>query len=86
MARKKVSPLGTRPWRCPICDYAASHGSNFSTQRGLGQHIAMSWDKAHVDWRVEKGILPHKYNTMREVQGMIAQIIPIIKNRKRNLP
>jgi len=79
VARRKALIDGTRPRRCPICDYSAPHGSNFATARGLAQHIAMKWDDAHRTWRLERGILPARVQTMREVRKMIPQIIPYLK-------
>ena len=81
---RKISSSRMKPWRCPICNYAAQSGSNFATQRGLAQHIAMKWDKAHEDRRVQRNLLA-KYDTMEEVQEMISQILPFISNCKYNL-
>lgn len=75
MARK-VSESGTRRYRCPICDEAGPQGSNFATARGLAQHIAMKWDKAHLDWRIERNIVPpHRPTDMPTVQRMIPEIL-----------
>jgi hypothetical protein len=69
MARENVIAK-LRPWKCPICSYQRE------TARQLAQHIAMKWDKSHIDWRVEHGILPpHRPEDMPTVHRMIPEIL-----------
>jgi hypothetical protein len=69
---RALRPDGTRPCRCPVCDR-----TNFAYPKNVAQHIAMCRDNAHRDWRIEHSI-SSDYQTMLEVQKMIAQILPLL--------
>lgn len=78
MGREKVI-AELRPWKCPICS------SQRLTARGLAQHIAMKWDKAHIDWRIEHNIYPpHKPEDMLTVQRMIPEILRRLPIREKD--
>ncbi len=78
MARA-IATDGTRPWRCPICD-TEGRGTNCATARSLAQHITMTRNDAHKDWRKEHSISPVEPDTMKRhgVPKMIGQILQII--------
>lgn len=66
-------------WKCPICEKPSYR--YFKSSLGLAQHLAMKWDEAHKNWRINHSVQAN-YETMTEVLKMRLQIMDIIE---RNL-
>jgi hypothetical protein len=74
MVRKQVIAK-PKPYMCPVCPRQAY------TLNGIAQHLAMSWEDAHVAWRLSHG-LPERARTMVEVKHMKKKIEEIISKQK----
>jgi hypothetical protein len=70
VTRRQVIAID-KSYKCPICPH------QFYTLRDKAQHLAMSWDDAHAEWRGLHSP-PKSYMTMTEVMRIRQKIEEIL--------